>query len=223
MKKIGFLLLFICLQTSFLWAQRNGTSYWDYYYDMKAHEKGQIHFFYGYGGPRLDQKLFQYHKNEMDFRVVNVGPFIFKTEYGLSRKLSVALSTTYTLYKSDWNRKKLDFFTGDSLLYQYKTTFHDISANLRLNYHLYVSPHLDVYIGGGTGYNYSWHKDTSQYYPKDSVFNAQFKNPPPISAECSIGAKYFFLTRNAFFVELGYGKSLVQAGFVFKFRQRKRE
>ena len=41
---------------------------WDYYYDLKAHEKGQIHFFYGFGQPRLDYKLFDYHKNEADFR-----------------------------------------------------------------------------------------------------------------------------------------------------------
>jgi hypothetical protein len=208
-------------------AQLFSIPHWDYFYDTKAHEKGQIHFSYGYGAPILDKKLFDFHKNEQDFRVVNIGPLIFKLEYGLSRKLSVALSTNYIRYKSDWKQLKEDpnpLHNGDTLQYTYGTTFHDLSTNLRFNYHLFVSRDIDVYLGGGAGYNSTSHVDFTNYYKKgDTVFNARFKEPYMISGELSVGFRYYFLTRNAFFIELGYGKSIAQAGFVFKFRHRKRE
>jgi hypothetical protein len=38
----------------------------------------------------------------------------------------------------------------------------------------------------------------------------------------TFGARYFFLTRTAIYLEVGMGKSIVQGGFVFKFRHRKR-
>jgi|694.fasta_scaffold02542_29 hypothetical protein len=196
---------------------------WDYYWDLKAHEKGQMHFFYGYGQPRLDKKLFDYHRNEEAFRVVGVGPFCFKFEYGLSRKLSVALTANYSRYKSDWLRRKPDPLFLDTLAFRYGTTYNDLVLNLRFNYHLFVSRDLDVYLGGGAGYNYTSHSDFTNYGPEDTTFNARFKEPYMISGEMSLGVRYYFLTRNAIFLEVGYGKSIVQAGFVFKFRHRKRE
>jgi hypothetical protein len=38
----------------------------------------------------------------------------------------------------------------------------------------------------------------------------------------TFGVRYFFLTRTAIYVEAGLGKALIQGGFVFKFRHRKR-
>lgn len=195
---------------------------WDYNWDQKAHEKGQIHFSYGYGMPRLDKKLFDFHKDEADFRVVGVGPFFWKVEHGLTRKLSVSLSAAYILYKSDWKRNRPDPIYGFDLPYIYKTTMHDISANLRFNYHLFVDKEWDVYVGGGAGYNHFMVKDATSYTPDDSTFQSHFKIPYPISYEMSFGVRYFFLTRTAIYAEAGIGKALFQAGFVFKFRHRKR-
>ncbi|MBL7766263.1 MAG: hypothetical protein JNJ58_09235 [Chitinophagaceae bacterium] len=196
---------------------------WDYNWDLKAHEKGNIHFSYGYGQPRLDKKLFDYHKTELDFRVVGVGPFFWKVEHGLTRKLSVMLSASYILYKSDWKRLRPDpLYAPLELPFTYQTTLHDIAANLRLNYHLFVNKDWDIYIGGGAGYNYFKHKDETEYLPEDTTFNAHFKTPYPVSYEMSLGVRYFFLTRTAIYLEAGIGKALFQGGFVFKFRHRKR-
>ncbi|HAD34063.1 MAG TPA: hypothetical protein DCF44_06135 [Chitinophagaceae bacterium] len=195
---------------------------WDYNWDLKAHEKGQIHFTYGYGLPRMDKKLFDYHKSEIDFRVVGVGPFFLRVEHGLSRKLSVALSASYILYKSDWKSLRPDPLYTFDLPFTYGNTLHDISANLRFNYHLFVNKEWDVYIGGGAGYNHFMSKDFTTYLPEDSTFNSQFKIPYPVSYEMSLGVRYFFLTRTAIYLEAGLGKALVQGGFVFKFRHRKR-
>ncbi|MBP6623902.1 MAG: hypothetical protein KA198_01945 [Chitinophagaceae bacterium] len=222
MKRILFILVFMTSYVFTTKAQLFSIPHWDYYYDIKAHEKGQLHFSYGYGQPRLDKELFKYHKAEIDFRVVGIGPFMWKAEYGLTRKLSVALSASYILYKSDWKRMKFDAYKGIDLPFTYGTQFHDLSANLRFNYHLFVNKDLDVYIGGGAGYNYFKHKDFTAYLPEDTTFNAQFKQPFPVSAEMTFGIRYYFLTRTAIYLEAGYAKSIVQAGFVFKFRHRKR-
>jgi len=195
---------------------------WDYNWDQKAHEKGQLHFSYGYGLPRLDKKLFQFQKDSAGFEVVGVGPFFWKAEYGLSRKLSVQLSAAYILYKSQWKRMRPDPLYGYDLPFRYGTTLHDISANLRFNYHLFVNKEWDVYVGGGMGYNHFINKDFTDYAPDDTVFNSNFKIPYPVSYEMTFGVRYYFLTRTAIYVEAGLGKSLVQGGFVFKFRHRKR-
>lgn len=195
---------------------------WDYNWDQKAHEKGQLHFSYGYGMPRLDKKLFDYQKDSTDFRVVGIGPFFWKAELGLTRKLSVALSTSYILYQADWSRMRYDAFKGMELPFTYGTKLHDISANLRFNYHLFVDKEWDIYIGGGAGYNHFMSSDFTTYLPDDSLFKSQFKLPYPVSAEMTFGIRYYFLTRTAIYLEAGYGKSIAQAGFVFKFRNKKR-
>jgi hypothetical protein len=224
MKKFLFAILFMLGFVTQSKAQLFSIPRWDYYWDIKAHEKGQYHFSYGYGGPILDKKLFDYHKNEENFRVVAVGPFYFKAEYGLSRKLSAAISASYINYKSDWIRLKPDLVhVPDTLPYKYGTIFKDVAINLRFNYHIFVNKSFDVYVGGGAGYNKTSHKDFTAYGPEDTLFNAQFKEPYPISTEMSAGIRYYFLTRTAIYLEVGYGKSIAQAGFVFKFRHRKRE
>ncbi len=99
---------------------------------------------------------------------------------------------------------------------------HDIAANVRLNYHLFVNKEWDVYIGGGVGYNHFINEDFTTYSADDTLFKSQFKLPYPVSYEMSFGVRYFFLTRTAIYLEVGMGKALVQGGFVFKFRHRKR-
>lgn len=195
---------------------------WDYNWDQKAHEKGQIHFSYGYGQPRLDRKIFELQKDSTDFRVVGIGPFFWKAELGLSRKLSVLLSASYILYKSEWYEQRYDNFKNIYLPYKFGTQMHDMSANLRFNYHMYVEKDWDIYIGGGAGYNYVNNKDFTTFAPEEKTFKSHFRLPYPVSYEMSVGFRYYFLTRTAIYLEAGIGKTLAQGGFVFKFRHRKR-
>jgi len=195
---------------------------WDYYWDQKAHEKGQIHFSYGYGQPRLDRKIFELQKDSTDFRVVGVGPFFWKMELGLSRKLSVMVSAAYIQYKSEWKEWRYDPYKGLNLQYLYGTRLHDISANLRLNYHLFVNKDWDIYIGGGVGYNHFMNQDFTTFVPEDTSFKSSFRLPFPVSSEMTVGFRYYFMTRTAIYLEAGWGKALAQGGFVFKFRHRKR-
>jgi hypothetical protein len=196
---------------------------WDYYWDIKAHNKGQIHLGIGYGQPRLDKYLFDYQKDSIDFKLAGVGPFFVRAEYGITRKLSVLISASYIRYKSEWKRMRPDPLYGFDLPFRYGTEAQDIAANLRFNYHLFVNKDWDVFIGGGAGYNSFSNKDFTSYGPDDTLFVSQFKKPFPVSYEMSFGVRYFFLTRTAIYLEAGLGKSIVQGGFVFKFRHRKIE
>ncbi len=197
-------------------------SLWNYYWDIKAHNKGQVHFSYGYGFPRTETKLLNYYKLQRNFEFKGVGPFMFKAEYGLHRNLSILLSCNYTQYNGSWDKDTFDARWNRNLPFKYGTIIHDISANLRFNYHLLVTPRWDAYVGGGVGYNRMISKDYTTYTP-DTAFVSQFKAPFPASFEMTTGIRYFFLNRTAIYLEAGYAKSYVQGGFVFKFRHRKRE
>ncbi len=221
MRKLS--LLFILLFCGAFFAKNAQADRFEYYWDTKAHDRGQIHFSYGYGFPRLDNKRFDRWKDAVEYRVVGVGPLIFKAEYGLTRQLSLGLSATYIKYTSDFEQLKFDEYHQRNLFVKYGTVVDDIALMLRLNYHWRVTPRSDIYMGGGMGYNIWKVEDFTKYPPEDTTFNSFFKKPSGIAAELSIGYRLYFRERNAIYIEAGYGKSIVQAGFVFKFRHRKRE
>ena len=194
-----------------------------YFWDTKAHDRGQIHFSYGYGFPRLDNGRFDFNKKETGYRVVGVGPFIFKAEYGLTRQLSIGISATYIEYTSDWEVQKFDELHQRNLWFTYGTKLQDIAAMVRLNYHWNITPRSDLYMGGGMGYNHWIEEDIVPGRADDSTFNSKFKLPGSFAAEISLGYRYYIRKRTALYLEMGYGKSIIQGGFVFKFRHRKRE
>lgn len=221
MRKLTLFLLFLFVGGFF--AKDASADRFNYYWDTKAHDRGQIHMSYGYGFPRLDDNRFNFHKDKNAYRVEGVGPFIFKAEYGLSRQISIGLSATYIQYTSDWEEQRFDPYHQRTLWFKFGTKAHDVTAMLRLNYHWIVTPRSDLYIGGGMGYNYWKSEDFTTFSPEDSTFNAFFKQPAPFAAELTIGYRHYFRQRNAFYMEAGYGRSIIQAGFVFKFRSHKRE
>jgi opacity protein-like surface antigen len=215
---VVFLLTVLSVQSKEVKADR-----WGYLWDTKAHNKGQIHISYGYGIPRLENSNFKFHKDKADYRVIGVGPFAFKAEYGLSRQFSIGLSCNYIKYTSDWRENRFDSFHQRDLPFTYGTIAQDISIMLRMNYHWVVNHRTDVYIGGGMGYNHWIAEDFTTNAPDDSTFTAQFKRPMPAAFEMTAGIRYYFRSRNAVYLEAGYGKSLIQGGFVFKFRQWKKQ
>ena len=221
MRKLTLFLIFLFVGG--LFANQARADRFSYFWDTKAHDRGQIHMSYGYGFPRLDDGKFKFNKDKNAYRVEGVGPFAFKVEYGLSRQLSIGLSATYIQYTSDWEELRFDPYHQREIWFKYGTKLHDVSAMLRLNYHWIVTARSDFYVGGGMGYNYWKSEDFTTFTPEDTTFNSSFKNPGPFAAELTLGYRLYFRQRNAFYIEAGYGKSVIQAGFVFKFRHTKRE
>jgi len=138
--KVFALLMLIGFGSKSVEAQYHEADRWNFYWDWKAHAKGQIHFHYGYGFPRIDLEMFDHQNWKNDFRVDGVGPFYFKAEYGLSRQLSIMLSTAYTQYTSDWTEPRLDPNYNQNLNFIYGTTVHDIAAKTILHFNLRTPP-----------------------------------------------------------------------------------
>lgn len=216
-------LFFILLFVGGLLSNQAQADRFKYFWDTKAHDRGQIHFSYGYGFPRLPGKIFDFNKDENEFRKVGVGPFLFKAEYGLTRQLSIGLSASYIEYTSDWQEQRYDEFHQRNLWFTYGTKLQDIAVMLRLNYHWVISPRAELYMGGGMGYNHWIEEDILPGRSDDSLFNSNFKTPGAFASEITLGYRYYLRKRTALYLEMGYGKSIIQGGFVFKFRHRRRE
>ncbi len=232
MNKLLFLLTFICINLA-----AQAQVYFDKHWDIKAHEQGQVHFRFGIGLPlptyNSDSNLFmfktirigedafdKYKKQELGFDLYGSGPWYARFEYGFSRKFSAELGVTYINNKAIWTRMQIDPLTGAKLPYEYGVSVNNISAIARVNYHIYIDTRWDWYIGGGLGYDYYGAKDFTKYAP-DTAYKAYFTKPAPVTFEAAMGARYFFLSRTAWYIEAGYGKTYVNTGVVVKVSQPK--
>jgi hypothetical protein len=233
MRKI--LLTFICICTITV---ANAQLSFDKHWDIKAHEKGQVHFKFGIAASyptwnndssllqlftnRIDRKVFDKYKDkEKRFDLYGTGPWYARFQYGFSRKLSAELGVTYVNYKAIWSRDKVDSSTFVTLPFEYGVRVNNIAAMLRLNYHLFINTRWDVYIGGGLGYDIYRDVSYTKYGPEASTFNAYFTKPAPVTFESTLGLRYFFLNRTAWWLEVGYGKTYVSTGFAIKISQPK--
>ncbi len=195
---------------------------WDLPWDLKAHDVGQLHGHVGFGAPRVNNDLLDKYDGEFNFNKVGAGPFYGRLEYGLSRKLSVSVGVTYTNFKASWERFKLDPAIGKNYAHEYGVIVNNLNFNSRLFYHMYTTVRWDVYTTGGIGYDLYKNEAYTRYLPEEKTFNPYFKSPPPLSFDGGFGFRYFFLNRTAFYMEVGYGKSFAQAGFLVKIAQPKK-
>ncbi len=232
MKKIIFCIAVLLCHYS-MFAQLG----WDFNWDIKSHDVGQLHFQFGTAVPipnwndnskniefkinRIDNNAFEKYKSEKNFTQFGGGPLYARFEYGFTRRLSVNVGITYTNYKARFSRDSVDVNIGKSIPWEYGLVVNNISGLARLNYHLYVDPRWDIYLGGGLGYDNYAYSSYTKYPPQVDKFNAFFKAPAPITFEAGTGLRYFFMNRTAWYVELGYGKTFLQTGVMVKITQPK--
>jgi hypothetical protein len=233
MKKILFVL--ICTTVSII---ANAQLTYDRHWDIKAHEAGQIHFQLGIALPmphwnsdsnkiemytdRIDNGAFKkYEDKEKLFDLFGGGPIFVRFEYGFTRRLSLNMGITYTNYKARFSRDTIDATIGKKIPYEYGVIVNNLSYMARLNYHLFINTRWDLYCGGGIGYDTYTDKSYTKYTPESLTFNAYFKKPAPVTFEAGAGFRYFFLNRTACYLEVGYGKTYVQAGVIVKISQPK--
>ncbi len=217
---------------------------WNYNWDIKAHDKGQIHFQLGVGAQRTQNRYSGYKagllfddpslakiskENEMgkyakeeNFRFASLGPLTARLQYGFNRKLSISLGATYVNYWSYWTRQMLDSNLNRNIPYEYGVKVVNYSFTARLDYHLFVNERWDIYTSGGLGYDIWQVKQYKKYpWPETPEFNAYYKPTPPLIFDTGFGVRRFVLRRTALFAEIGYGKSLANFGVVVKVAQPK--
>jgi hypothetical protein len=244
MSKQLLLLLIIISSVHPAFAYKPSKINWDYNWDIKAHDKGQLHFQFGVGAQRTQNRSgfykasiifddpslvniskeneFGKYGKETDYGFASLGPLTARLQYGFSRNLSISLGATYVNYWSYWNRNMLDSTINKAIPFEYGVKVNNYSFTTRLDYHLLVRERWDVYCSGGIGYDVWQVKDYTKYpWPETPAFKSYYKIPPPITFDAGFGARYFILKRTALFAEIGYGKSYMNLGVAIKVIQPK--
>ncbi len=201
MKKLLFILTFIFI--SF-----NGFS--------QAFTKGSSVVSIGYGFPNLYKTYFKIWQSFGGFNVNGIGPAFVKYEYFASNIISVGVSAGFVNSKLSY-----DINYANNLGQQIKGTEGlktiSVGALAKVNAYWLRNDKLMMYSGLGAGYNYL----NFTYYSDNPSFteaNALSFNLPPIGFELTaVGAKYMFSENIGGYAEMGYGKSILQAGICIGF------
>jgi len=190
---------------------------------METPIKGSNQLVFGVGIPNTTTWLFKLSTaGEPGYSISGVGPFHIKYERGLSSRFTLGLSLNgaYSSMNHVYTEELTD---GDG--FKNKVTYEEsikgpqIAANVRFNYYFINTGRFLMYSGVGMGYHYS-KLEYKTNDPSDDGFTGEslttLQNLFPIAYEGTIGAKYMFAPACGAYLELGYGKSMIQGGIFFK-------
>ena len=176
-----------------------------------AFEEGKIVASIGYGAPNLTNAFVKLvFEDEEGYKKSGIGPMHLKFEYGLSDKIGFGLVINYVNAGASWTHKN---FTDNST-YTDDVDFTSIAFNVRMNIHFATTDKLDPYWGVGAGYRTGkWKYDSNDPLYEFSESNTFI----PIGFETTLGMRYYVADMFAFYVELGFAKSLIQGGLTLGF------
>jgi hypothetical protein len=186
-----------------------------------AFGEGKIVISAGYGFPNLGKTVLKTWENDPDnlnFKATGFGPMHFKAEYGLSDKIGIGLSVNQVSFAANWEDQYEEYNSSNgtytTVTYKEKLKYSSTAINGRLNIHFGDSEKLDAYWGIGGGYKLSSWKFTSENpnRPDESI-----PGFIPVSFETTFGVRYYFTPNIGFYSEIGYAKSIIQAGISAKF------
>lgn len=200
--KFGFFLLFVGL---FISTQTKAQKTTDS--TMKKQHRAEFGSFYvgfSYGGPSIIRAFVKKSLQNGDYTFSGAGPFMFKTEYKISKKIGVGINAYYNI--SDVSiideGRDSNYVWGR---YTYGAQIKELSANLRVNYHFLLREHWDLYAGLGLGYG-KINFDSYSEAPVPS-YSISFQIPKPYSYEATAGARYFIGKHFNINAELGMGRA----------------
>jgi outer membrane protein W len=172
----------------------------------------------GYGFPNLGKAILKTYETEAGYKASGFGPAHIKFEYGLTDKFGMGVSIGYVGYKVSW-QSEVEEYNSTTGNYDLKTYEEGLKGTnfgvlLRMNFHFATSDKVDPYWGIGAGYN----KYTFKFYSDDpNSIDESLTFPIPVGFESSVGARFYFTENIGAYAELGWGKSLIQAGLAAKF------
>jgi hypothetical protein len=125
----------------------------------------------------------------------------------------------------------LDSLTSQNVQVSGNLSYTTWSALARVNYHIFNSNKLDIFIGTGIGYRGNRVRVTSNdpvkdrwNFPVDLGFVSKvIPNTigiPTLGADFTAGVRYFPHPAVAFYTEFGIAKSIIQGGVSFAFNTR---
>lgn len=184
-----------------------------------AFEEGAMVVTVGYGFPNLTKMIFKLYQNEIGYKVSGFGPAHAKFEYGLSDKIGVGVSMGLVTSKVSWTYEETTYdpvtgYANGTATYEEGFKGSSFVVLARMNYHFGTTDKLDPYWGFGAGYNANGFK----YYNTNPNSIEDIKLAGlPIGFESTVGMRYYFTDNIGAYMELGWGKSLLQAGLAAKF------
>jgi len=184
--------------------------------NAQAFEQGSSVLSVGYGFPNLIKSIWKSYETLGGFKASGVGPAHLKFEYFVSDKISLGISAGYVsskiAYDETYTNSNNEEVSGET---GFKTL--SVGALAKFNFYWLRKDKVMMYSGLGAGYNHfniSWFSDD----PDFDELNELSLTLPPIGFEATlIGAKFMFSNNLGAFAEIGYGKSLLQAGLCFGF------
>ncbi len=184
--------------------------------NAQAFEQGSSVLSVGYGFPNLVKTIWNTYESFTGFKATGFGPAHLKYEYFVSDKISVGISAGIVSsrigYAEEYTNANNQLVTGET---GFETM--SVGALAKVNWYWVRQDKVMMYSGLGAGYNYfniSWFSDD----PDFDELNELSLTLPPIGFEATlIGAKFMFSPNLGAFAEIGYGKSIMQAGLCIGF------
>ena len=187
--------------------------------DNLAYYKGSSVVSVGVGVPNMMQvigSLILPLTLAKDYETSGKGPFYLRYDYGLGRKISIGVSVarvsaTFTRYYDS----ALGFGSSSPKYYQ-SLTVRNLAVLARTNIHFGHYRMVDPYLGVAAGWNFYDVKEKSDD-PDRNTDDPGLTVYDGLAIELVFGTRFFFNKHFGAYTELGWGKSLLQAGILGKF------
>lgn len=177
-------------------------------------EKFKLHFHVstGYGIPNVDQSYLPEYYSFSRSRIYEKGPFTGSLDLQLNKKTSVGLLVTSGSVSAAYHN-----YNPNSPLQEFTGRFDNYSVMFSLNRYLTVNSKIIPYTRIAMGVNL-W----KQSYIDSDGANADVSQVdlPELAFQASVGVKLKIVRAIALFVDAGYGKYILNAGFSFSFYHR---
>lgn len=151
--------------------------------------------------------------------VKSIGPIGIGASYLITDRLALGGEVSYASTSIEWKEKGTaaeNDSTKFSIPYRFELKAPRLRILVKLNYHLAMFKHNDLYLGFGMGYNYTRIRlDTDAPYVKDFDFLSFCFLP--ISARINLGYSYYFTKNIGLNAEVGLGGPLVAVGITGRF------
>jgi hypothetical protein len=183
--------------------------------NAQAFQMDKIIWTTGYGiGPIYEEmgSNLQDHNFVSNLHIQSFGTFYAKIEYGVNEKAGIGINLSYVQRTYTYNFKTN---ASSNDIYWAEDKYSSFGFMMRMNRHGTKNTKVDVFIGLGFGYAPDYYKRTSNSPNGNLQMGRQANNF--IAFDASFGGRYYFSPAFGFYIEAGFGETVMQAGLTGKF------
>jgi opacity protein-like surface antigen len=212
----AYLLTILLFSTQLIFASSSDTSKTDNKFSKKS-----IVVSTGYGFvPFAISTLTSYSSEPKNVTYNAIGPIYGKIEIAISKHSSLSFCFAHLDLNAEWdefyeenNQQKVNHIKGNAFTQSY---------NLRYNYHFVIKGKFDPYLGVGAGYRINTIKfeesNLGAHIFSWNLFGVHPSVTQTPAFELTFGTRYYLSNNIALYTEIGFAKSVIQAGISVKLR-----